>query len=316
MAVDIVTYRARIGRFVPRKRTTSLLHTKVLRLHVRGMFGSVKLLTVAIVMFMLLTSAGDVEVNPGPTTNAEKIDKLQRTVESLVTASTQNQLENSVKLDQINSGIAALGVRVTNLELKAHEITNMQVNLSTVEATVHSIKCDSVSFRDHLSGISSVVDDMENRMRRNNLIFKGLPEIENESWNDAKTIVTGFAREILGIEMGEIERAHRLGRKRPGSSRPIIVKFLRYQSKEEVLKNGFKLKNVSPQIRISEDFSDRVRIARQNLWEFAEQFRNSGAKYKISYNKLHSGTATYVYDAASDSVVLLRAPHQDGTSNN
>lgn len=109
---------------------------------------------------------------------------------------------------------------------------------------------------------------------------------------------------------------HRLGRKRPGSSRPIIVNFLRYQSKEEVLKNGFKLKNVSPQIRISEEFSDKGRIARQNLWEFAEQFRDSGAKYKISYNKLHSGTATYVYDAASDSVVLLRAPHQDRVSNN
>lgn len=163
--------------------------------------------------------------------------------------------------------------------------------------------------------MNTVVDDLENRMRRNNLIFKGLPELENETWNDAKVIITGFAQEMLGISLGEIERAHRLGQKRSGTKRPIIVKFLSFRDREEVLRNACKLKNVTPPIRISAYFSDKVRSARQKLWEFAEQFRESGTKYKIIYNKLHVGTQSFIYDSASDTVVSLRT-RRDVTARN
>ena len=41
----------------------------------------------------------------------------------------------------------------------------------------------------------------------------------------------------------EIERAHRLGRKRDdGKPRPIVTKFLRYQDKEFIRKSGNLLK--------------------------------------------------------------------------
>lgn len=305
MGIDIATFRARIGSFISKKKATSAEHVKLLRLPVRTMFGFAKLLTIATVMFILLASAGDVETNPGPT-NAEKIDNLQHAIEALIAATNKNQQETSIKLDQINSGIAALGTRVSKVEGQVKEIPKIQENLSTIETTVNSIKCDSISFRDHLTEMNTVVDDLENRMRRNNLIFKGLPELENETWNDAKVIITGFAQEMLGIRLGEIERAHRLGQKRSGTNRPIIVKFLSFRDREEVLRNAFKLKNVTPPIRISEDFSDKVRSARLKLWEFAEQFRESGTKYKITYNKLHVGTQSFIYDSASDSVVSLR----------
>lgn len=314
MGVDIATFRARIGSFVPKKKATSPEHVKLLRLPVRTMFGFARLLTIATVMFILLASAGDVETNPGPT-NAEKIDNLQHAIEALIAATNKNQQETSIKLDQINSGIAALGTRVSKVEGQVKEIPKIQENLSTIETTVNSIKCDSISFRDHLTEMNTVVDDLENRMRRNNLIFKGLPELENETWNDAKVIITGFAQEMLGISLGEIERAHRLGQKRSGTKRPIIVKFLSFRDREEVLRNAFKLKNVTPPIRISEDFSDKVRSARQKLWEFAEQFRESGTKYKIIYNKLHVGTQSFIYDSASDSVVSLRT-RRDVTARN
>lgn len=278
------------------------------------MFGFAKLLTIATAMFILLASAGDVEANPG-LTNAEKIYNLQHAVEALIAATNKNQQETSIKLDQINSGIAALGTRVSKVEGQVKEIPKIQENLSTIETTVNSIKCDSISFRDHLTEMNTVVDDLENRMRRNNLIFKGLPELENETWNDAKVIITGFAQEMLGISLGEIERAHRLGQKRSGTKRPIIVKFLSFRDREEVLRNAFKLKNVTPPIRISEDFSDKVRSARQKLWEFAEQFRESGTKYKIIYDKLNVGTQSFIYDSASDSVVSLRT-RRDVTARN
>lgn len=99
MGVDIATFRARIGSFVPKKKATSPEHVKLLRLPVRTMFGFARLLTIATVMFILLASAGDVETNPGPT-NAEKIDNLQHAIEALIAATNKNQQETYISNQQ------------------------------------------------------------------------------------------------------------------------------------------------------------------------------------------------------------------------
>lgn len=49
-------------------------------------------------MIKRLASDGDVQANSGPIRNAEKIDKLQNAVESLIAASNQNQRENANKI--------------------------------------------------------------------------------------------------------------------------------------------------------------------------------------------------------------------------
>lgn len=139
----------------------------------------------AIAIFTVLASAGGIEENSGPAPT-ENIYKQQQAVKALIAVSKQHQQENSLKLDQVNSGIAALGAWVSSLEVQVHEISEIQNNWSTIESTVNRIKSYSISFCDHLTEMSSVVDDMANRMRRNNLILKGLEELENGKWDYQK----------------------------------------------------------------------------------------------------------------------------------
>ena len=83
------------------------------------------------------------------------------------------------------------------------------------------------------------VRDLEDRGRRNNLRFDGLPQAQGEDWYGNETKIKKLIKEKSGIENVEIERAHRIGkegRDDPSQKRTIIAKFLNYKNKEKVLR--------------------------------------------------------------------------------
>ena len=76
---------------------------------------------------------------------------------------------------------------------------------------------------------------------RSNLVFYNLPEVDKEDSFAAVRDVLANKMEIDANNEIEIEREHRLGRKRDDwKPRPIVAKFLRYQDKD-----------IYPQVRIS-----------------------------------------------------------------
>ncbi|KAH9367491.1 hypothetical protein HPB48_021407 [Haemaphysalis longicornis] len=85
---------------------------------------------------------------------------------------------------------------------------------------------------------SLVVDDFDNRIRRNNLIIKGLPETSPEKWVATEETITKFVSENFDIHVGEIERARRIGECKEGTVRPVVVKFLNFKDKHNILKNA------------------------------------------------------------------------------
>lgn len=111
--------------------------------------------------------------------------------------------------------------------------------------------------------------------------------------------------------MGDIERAHRVGRSRPDFHRPLIVKFLNFKSKTDALSLGPRLKNLdSPKVWLEEDFSPKVQHARMKLREFAKENKKDGEKYYVRFNKLHMEHATYRYDPSTSQVVQVSAKNQ------
>lgn len=93
-----------------------------------------------------------------------------------------------------------------------------------------------------------------------------MPQADNGTPGGADTIVKDFVESHLHISLETAERAHRLGRKRPGANGAIVAKLLSYKSKEEIVHNVSWLKNVAAlKVRISVDFSPRKRLSRQKL---------------------------------------------------
>lgn len=154
--------------------------------------------------------------------------------------------------------------------------------------------CLISDLRSELVVLRKRCDDSENRLRRSNLLFYGLPEVVNETWQRSEEIVTQFCKDSLGSEIlaSSIERAHRIGRHVSNQPRPIIVKFSHFKVKDALLSCGYKLKG--SQFAIGEDFSLSVRTARKKLLEFA---RSQNKPYKLRFDKLTIEGKQYIYDS-------------------
>ena len=75
-----------------------------------------------------------------------------------------------------------------------------------------------------------------------------------------------------------IERSHRVGEKKRGQERQIVVQFNSYKDKLDVLRNCKKLKGTS--FSIFEDFSKETASIRKEKWKEVLKNRKDG---KISY---------------------------------
>ena len=91
-------------------------------------------------------------------------------------------------------------------------------------------------------------DSLEQYKRRPNLRFEGIPEADHGEDTDAK--VLDIANSLLGmkppLELDDLERSHRLGRRVDKDGRPrtraIIVRFQSERLRDEVYRARTKLK--------------------------------------------------------------------------
>ena len=99
-----------------------------------------------------------------------------------------------------------------------------------------------------VDSLFSLVDKQKQYSRRNCLLLHGIPENKNEKTDDLCLATINEHLELAITEV-DIERTHRIGKPRDVSqkSRPIIVKFVRYNDRKNVFnrKKKLKEKNIS-----------------------------------------------------------------------
>ena len=150
---------------------------------------------------------------------------------------------------------------------------------------------------------NTIVDktaDLEDRSRRNNLVFYNIPEPEVLDKESCEDKILKLIDERGIFESGyvvPIDRAHRLGRKKDepdARPRPLIVRFTYFKDKESIILNGRKFKGT--RVAVSEDFSkltlsihqDLRRQAQKAQGELDSQHGQQKAitHYKVTYRRL------------------------------
>ena len=137
------------------------------------------------------------------------------------------------------------------------------------------IKKKSVRLARQVRDLEDKLSYLEAQSKRNNLVFHGIPEEKEETWDDCEAAVRKILEEKMGMEEAwrdtdiAIERAHRIGRFSKGRTRPIIVKFANYKHKNNVFKNKSKLQGSD--YRIQEQFSDKIMQERKSFQPMIEK---------------------------------------------
>ncbi|XP_077527695.1 uncharacterized protein LOC144139057 [Haemaphysalis longicornis] len=174
---------------------------------------------------LLLLLAGDVESNPGPSKPVPLPPDVLSALKDL--QSGQNAMLE--QLQSIRTTLANhektfgdLKARLENIESDCASITTVKTQIRAVESTTQA--CVS-----QISELSARVDDAENRSRRSNLIFYGLKDAKNETWEASEKLVLNLCAEHLNLTIPprNIERAHRLGSFRQDRPRPDGEQYCR-----------------------------------------------------------------------------------------
>ena len=121
--------------------------------------------------------------------------------------------------------------------------------------------------------------DLEARSRRKNLIFRVFVEDRIVCCCD---IILDFLRTKLEIaDELAIDRAHRLGKYKPGLTRPIIVEVRDYPATEQILSSARELAGM--RFGVSRDYPLEITNARKQLWP---KYKELKSKYPRGWVKL------------------------------
>ncbi|XP_037572058.1 uncharacterized protein LOC119454127 [Dermacentor silvarum] len=241
---------------------------------------------------LLLLTSGDVELNPGPTSDSESDTR------------PNNDLLKQILKEQSKTN-KTLKELVTNLKKVERTVDNMETRLAAIENDMERLKyceeklaeCENKydTTKDQIQNLALKLDDLENRSRRNNLIIYGVTEKPNEDIVSLEKIVReNILKETLGIEVKTLERIHRIGTRTSNRDRPIILRLFDYAEKTKILSCCYKLKGTP--LTVSEDFSKRVREMRTHLWHSAVNERANGAKVRLTFDKLRIDEKVYTWD--------------------
>ena len=205
--------------------------------------------------------------------------------------------ENSIKFNKLDKQVADLKSEIgelrRSLEYSQRDIDEYKQRITVLESDKIASEKIIKEIQNDLENAIKRQDYMEDQQRRDNLVFGGISEDKNESWEQSELKVKELIRNRLGVTGPvDIERAHRIGRFQraaPGSSnrpRNIVAKFSSFRVRDNVLRNASKLKGNRDGLFISEDLCKASRTKRQEQLAQLKQAKNEGLVAYFSYTTL------------------------------
>ena len=197
------------------------------------------------------------------------------------------------KLNKCNVAVEVIHEDLGDVKVQNNELRDKQRSL-----------CANLKVVDkRLVQIENKMETYENQGRKNNLVLYDIPEEDNETWEQTERKVCGFVTDELKIPDPaqdpsplRIDRAYRMGPKRRGQTRPILVRFLTCKDKNQVLYKAMKGPRNST-IRVNEDYSKKVRETRRDLYPYRQVARTEGKHAIIKYDKLYIDNVAHVLAA-------------------
>ncbi|KAJ1092721.1 hypothetical protein NDU88_005831 [Pleurodeles waltl] len=227
-----------------------------------------------------------------------------------MTAQTASQGHTSPPVDQpaldatdrILQEIASVGRRLEAMDLKITDLTlassSIRADIAGFRETANNLDQRLSAVEDHiattpdqeeeLKSLRATLTELEDRSRRDNVRFFGIPEQKEGS--DIKTFLSSLLTNHFGIEFSppsEFQRVHRIGPSHKESAnkpRPIIACFLRHEQARQVISTAKARQPISldgHKIRVAADFSRLTNDRRRAFLALRPQLRSLDIKYGL-----------------------------------
>ncbi len=246
---------------------------------------------VFVLLAFLLLLSGDVETNPGPDSSSKesleeatvikslpiKID-LGKVSEQLGYYDDMSDIKETLKL--LRDGQAAI---LRNQDAMISRISSMENELEMVKSHMADLGCKQSTMENVLDDVQEKILErqsdakdlhfdisrLEQYSRKSSVRVLNVSEDRNE--NIQEKLINVIRQEIdVSINPSEIDIVHRLGRPyNDGHCRPILVKFMSHKTKEKVMKNKKKAKNV----KIFKDLAKEIKVMLDQIVEHKTSLR-------------------------------------------
>ena len=158
-----------------------------------------------------------------------KVEQVEKTAKEALDLAKQNELS----ITKVSADIKTINDDYSKLKT---ELDDLKTNVSTKDTTIKNLE--------------SKLEDSTNRHLRKTLVFKGVKELDNESWQMTETLLAKTISKATDGEVDEneaadmLERAHcsKPNRQKKGR-RDIFVKLYDWKD-SEYLKEKFANKNI------------------------------------------------------------------------
>lgn len=165
--------------------------------------------------------------------------------------------------------------------------------LTLIKVEMEKLRKENEEQRSRIDVLEDSLDYLENQSRRDNLVIRGIPEKKGETWEDCANEVLEVANLMeVAMSRNDIVRAHRVNGAK--TSRPIVVKLMSWQVREELLENSKKLKGT--EIFVMEDFSRKVINERRELLAVARVKRQNKQFAMVRFNKLFTNDGIFKFN--------------------
>ncbi len=207
----------------------------------------------------------------------ERVEKLEIEVDKIPTI--QEDVQTAIDNSNFNeSETLKLDKRVCDLE---KDNTFLNIRCNQLYEMVKNERREKMEIKNKLS-------EVEDRQRRDNLVFEGVPDKKGETASECATNMRKHLKDTLNVPNADnivIGRVHRLGAFKEGENRQTIIKFDRFQEREKVWAKGKGLASDSSH-KIKENFSKESEKARSKLYPLMRAARNKGYFAKLEGHKL------------------------------
>lgn len=187
-------------------------------------------------------------------------------------------------------------------------------DLTLIEETIKVVKEENVLMKKEIEILKvkdargeSQLNNLENYVKRKNLIFRGL-DVKNDS--DYKDQVSLFCQEVLGIEERKLDliEAHPIGRKTEKNN-VIIAYFSTYLATVSILKRTSRLKGTL--FVVHRDYSYGTRMRRAKLSVIKKEVQRLNNNLKVSLLGDRMAIERHIFDW-DDTKGLLYNNCEDG----